>query len=214
MNKRKPTAKIEGTEVEIGDVLRRLRERGGFGLRELARALSMDAGQLSRVESGKEHPSTAVLSGYAEQFGINSDSLHRIAGRVPGDLLAFVKGQPSAVRRLMSGIEQVERNESDGVADVSILEEVLEEEIREEERSAFTDMLDRLTSGRQAVLTSKQRDWVKRTRKRFGLDDSEVANVFSEASPEEQARMRAEAAKVVLPWEKAGAAKALKPPGR
>lgn len=63
-------------------------------------------------------------------------------------------------------------------------------------RAAFEEMHER---GRE--LTEKQETWVMDVGEKMGIITAPGANLFSRLSPEEQARQRARA-KRILPWEK------------
>jgi hypothetical protein len=80
------------------------------------------------------------------------------------------------------------------------------------EREAFISML---TQVERYELTAKQRSWLEAAAVRLGvLDVAPAANVFSSLPPAEQQRHKERAASVVLPWERPGFRRALKPPGR
>ena len=80
------------------------------------------------------------------------------------------------------------------------------------ETEAFGGMLKRL---RERPLTERQREWVEKVASRFGAaDDPGARNVFSSMDPAKQAEMRRRASAVVMPWERPGHKRPLKPPGR
>lgn len=71
-----------------------------------------------------------------------------------------------------------------------------QERLSENEREAFEDMLNWRT------LTSRQTQWILGTAERLEVVTAPSTNLFSRMDPEKQARQRAAAAKVKLPWEK------------
>lgn len=81
------------------------------------------------------------------------------------------------------------------------------------EREVFESMLRR-ADVECCGLSTKQRAWLHSAAVRLGvLDVAPAANVFSSMPPAEQQAHRQRAASVVLPWEKPGYQRALKPPG-
>lgn len=80
------------------------------------------------------------------------------------------------------------------------------------EREAFESMMRQLD---RREFSPKQRAWVQAAAVRLGvLDCAPAANVFSSLPPAEQRAHKQRAASVVLPWERPGYQRALKPPGR
>lgn len=82
-----------------------------------------------------------------------------------------------------------------------------EESLSDKERGAFSDMRPR------AALTEKQRGWVRSVAERLGIQVAPARNVFSSMT-EAQQREHAAQVRTRLPWERAGYAKALRPPGK
>jgi hypothetical protein len=73
-----------------------------------------------------------------------------------------------------------------------------QERLSENELAAFEDML---SSGFR-FSTPRQTQWILATAERLGVWTRPSENIFSKMDPEKQARQRAAAAKVKLPWEK------------
>ena len=68
---------------------------------------------------------------------------------------------------------------------------------------AFENIRERASRASVFMLTEKQSKWVLGVAARIGLIGSEPGeNLFSALTPERQAKQRARAAKVKLPWEK------------
>ncbi len=65
------------------------------------------------------------------------------------------------------------------------------------ETYAFEDMI-----ANRWTLTPRQTQWIHAVAERLGIETAPSANLFSQMDPEKQARQRAAAAKVKLPWEK------------
>jgi len=61
--------------VTLGIQLKRVRERSGKSLREVARQLGMSASFLSQMERGKSQPSVATLYSLAQLLGVSIDEL-------------------------------------------------------------------------------------------------------------------------------------------
>lgn len=83
--------------------------------------------------------------------------------------------------------------------------------VNEDELDRFEDMLLKNKDGR---LSYAQRTWLQGAAERLGITEAQASNAFSELTPEQQRTHRERAKKIVLPWERPGAAKALRPPGR
>jgi hypothetical protein len=140
-----------------------------------------------------------VLDAYAEHCEADRDALYQAAGRVPLDV-ELALAQPGAFDRLRGTSDT---NVSDNEDDQALLHEIVEhDDTKVEEREAFVDMLDDLTSGRVTMLAPKQRAWAKRVALRIGTRAEESSNLFSSLPPDEQRRQREAAAKVKLPWER------------
>ena len=85
-------------------------------------------------------------------------------------------------------------------ADIKLIEELLDAGgLRPQQQEDMEDIVDRLGSATIIQLTPRQRAYVMTLRKKAGLDQE--SGLFSALPPEEQARQRANAARVVLPWE-------------
>lgn len=72
-----------------------------------------------------------------------------------------------------------------------------QEQLSEGEVEAFQDML-----ARGWMLTPRQTQWILDAARRLEVLTDPSTNLFSRMDPEKQARQRAAAAKVKLPWEK------------
>jgi hypothetical protein len=94
------------------------------------------------------------------------------------------------------------RNTKTAIATLRAL--VLAPDVRESERAAFQDMLDRIEAH---PLSEKQWLWIEGVVERANVDDNRnlvSRGLVPRGNPE----------RIVLPWEKPGVVKALKPPGR
>jgi len=194
----------------IGEYLRRLRTRS-HGLAELARLIGVSHTALSLIERDKRPPSTIVLKGYAKHLDIDYDTLCCEAGQIPDDLTALILASPQALRRARQLFAASNEGDDDDVPnafdqneeDERLIEELIDtgDQLRETQREDMEDMLDRLRSGNMIKLSDKQRKYVLDLRRKAGLDDK-GENIFSSLPPEEQARQRAAAAHIKLPWER------------
>lgn len=70
--------------VLLGDVLRRRREERGWGQAEIADRLGVTQQTVSRWENGDSLPRPRRLLEIAELLGLDSSTLHRLAGYLPG----------------------------------------------------------------------------------------------------------------------------------
>lgn len=69
--------------VLLGEVLRRRREERGWGQAELANRLGVTQQTVSRWENGDSLPRPRRLLEIAELLGLDSATLHRLAGYLP-----------------------------------------------------------------------------------------------------------------------------------
>lgn len=99
------------------------------------------------------------------------------------------------------------------MTDYELLERVLsprhEGKLTAKEQEAFTGMSERMTS--DSSLSTKQRRWLRSVAERLGIRVPAVKNVFSTMSEAERAT-QLQQVKTLLPWEKPGYKKALRPP--
>ena len=93
---------------EFGALVRREREKRGFGLRSFAEKVGVSATYMSMLERGRNAspPSEARVAAIANLLDQNSDELLALAGRVPKDVTEIIKRMPrevpSIVRALVS----------------------------------------------------------------------------------------------------------------
>jgi len=69
--------------VTLGIRLKRIRERSGVSLREVARQLGVSASFVSQLENGKSQPSVATLYSLTQLLGVSIDELFATDDRVP-----------------------------------------------------------------------------------------------------------------------------------
>lgn len=81
---------------KLGDRLRRRRNEKKLGLREAAGKLKISPTYLSRIETRKEKspPGEDVLRAMAKLLDENFDELMTLAGRIPGDVAAYIGSDP------------------------------------------------------------------------------------------------------------------------
>ena len=60
---------------KLGDNIKRIREGKGMSQGDISRALSMDRGYISRIESGQKNPTVANLDKIAKALGVSIDEL-------------------------------------------------------------------------------------------------------------------------------------------
>ncbi len=94
-------------------------------------------------------------------------------------------------------------------SDTVLLEAVLDvEQLNEECRTAFDDMLSRIKQGHIKALSRQQREWVERLYKQYECDSNETANLYSSGKVK-----AGSGPQPVYPWEtKTGRSHPLKPP--
>jgi DNA-binding transcriptional regulator YiaG len=83
-----------GTE-RFGAELKKMREREGLGLRELARRTGISPAFLSKVEAGKEKPpSEAKIRALAKALSCNEEMMLARACRLPPDVMKAIQKHP------------------------------------------------------------------------------------------------------------------------
>lgn len=87
------------------------------------------------------------------------------------------------------------------LSDAELLELLTAEPYAEQQAPAQVKAFERMAS-QGYPLTKKQLAWVRGVAERHGLQVAPSENIFSNMDPEKQARQRAAASKVKLPWEK------------
>ena len=92
----------------LGDRIKRVRKERGLGLRETAGKIGISATFLSRVETNAEQsaPSEDVLRKLAKVIEDDFDALMQLAGRVPKDIAAVIKGDPGMPEFLRTARDQ------------------------------------------------------------------------------------------------------------
>jgi transcriptional regulator with XRE-family HTH domain len=63
----------------IGHAVRRMRERAGLSMRQLAASAGMHPGYLTRVERGLVEPGVGAVARLASALGVTVDELLRLA---------------------------------------------------------------------------------------------------------------------------------------
>jgi transcriptional regulator with XRE-family HTH domain len=105
---------VDRDTPSVGGILRRSRLAEGLGLRELARASGLSAGQLSRIEAGKtEQPSVETLVRLAQALDRDADALVVLATRP--EALRGSRLQEARVR-LLATIEALAEPERQALA--------------------------------------------------------------------------------------------------
>lgn len=90
--------------MAFSEVLKRRREQARLSLRSLAKAVSVDAAYLSRVESGTVPPSDSLLKALARALEVTEEELFLLAGRVPDSLRHLVEERPGEVAAALGGL--------------------------------------------------------------------------------------------------------------
>lgn len=195
----------------IGGYLRRERVSRSITVSQIARTMGVSHTAVSMVERDCRPPSYAILTGYSRALEIDIDTLCVAAGQIPHDLLEQLTATPETLKRVRRFLENKLQGPIDmdlfkrHDEDIQLIQELLDAGgLRPQQQEDMEDILDRLHSERIIALTDRQRSYVKSLRREAGLDDDESGSIFSSLPPEEQARQRAAAAKIVLPWERKG----------
>ena len=118
--------------MQIGDAIRRERNRRGYSLRALARALEIAPSYMSDIELNRRTPTERVLRGVSEMLDMDFDSLMHQVDRIPESVQQYLLREEMAgriVRRMAETRFEHEDLER-------ILETVEETATRIEERKA------------------------------------------------------------------------------
>lgn len=192
----------------IGAHLRAARKEKKISISKLARSIGLSHTALSLVERNERPPSGRILQGYARWLGLDLDKLCVIAGKIPEDLQKQLLQSHEIIKKVRfvldggdAGAENRETSEQ-RTEDITLVEELLDsgETLRDQQQEDLEDMLDGLHSVSIVKLSTKQRGYIKRLRKRYGLDDESGA-LFAHLPTAEREKQRSDAAKIVLPWE-------------
>lgn len=87
--------------VQLGELIRSQRAQKDCSLTDLARAVQVTKGYLSRLERGKAKPSAAMLERIAEALGIDAGPLRLLAGDLPGDVKDILYRYPAEAPALL-----------------------------------------------------------------------------------------------------------------
>jgi transcriptional regulator with XRE-family HTH domain len=80
--------------MPFGEVLRSLRTAQGIGLKRLAPDLGVTYGYLSKLENDLVRPSPELIQRVAHYFDYESDTLFRLAQKIPPDVLDILREHP------------------------------------------------------------------------------------------------------------------------
>jgi len=85
---------ISQSGSDLGGCLRTERLARGYSLGDLARAVGVTKGYLSRLETGKARPSTAMIERLAKALIMDASLFHVLAGYLPTDIKAILYHHP------------------------------------------------------------------------------------------------------------------------
>jgi len=84
----------------FGRLVKSMREQGQLSQRGLAKLIGKNHTYISKIESGKERPSAALVVALAKAVGADSAELQLAAGHLPRGYVEAIREKP-AVRRLV-----------------------------------------------------------------------------------------------------------------
>jgi len=103
---------MANNNLQFGAFVRREREAGQIGLREMAKKIGVSPTYLSKVEHNKSTPPTEdKVRAIAQIIQCNTDELLAMAGRMPSDLVDIIKRNPVEVSALLRTISGMTRDE-------------------------------------------------------------------------------------------------------
>ena len=86
---------------EIGDKIRCERLARSMRQHDLAESVGVGAPHISKIESGREHPSNELLARMAAVLGRDPDELLLTARRMPADLLDAFAARPAEAIQML-----------------------------------------------------------------------------------------------------------------
>ena len=96
--------------LPLGQFVRQLREKAGFSLRELARALDISPPFLSDVELGRRYPSEDTLKGLSKILKVSVQELKSHDHRdCLADLKVLIEGNPSLGFAFRVAVEELKQ---------------------------------------------------------------------------------------------------------
>jgi transcriptional regulator with XRE-family HTH domain len=103
----------------FGNKIRRLREKSGLGLRELAERVGISATYISVLErdQAKTPPSEDVVVKLARVLGCSQDELMALSGRISDDVKKVILKHPREVSRLLLAVKGMPPHEIDEISD-------------------------------------------------------------------------------------------------
>ena len=93
--------------MEIGQRLKKLREKQKVGLRELARNIGYNPSTISRIERGKETPSESFLKKIAEFFNLDVNTLLLEAQMLSTEMLEDFSKDPEYFGKLIPLLQKI-----------------------------------------------------------------------------------------------------------
>jgi transcriptional regulator with XRE-family HTH domain/quercetin dioxygenase-like cupin family protein len=100
--------------VNVGNLIRRERQKQGLSLRELARRVGVSASMLSQVETGRTRPSVSTIYAIATELGVSIDALLSDSDVI--EAAADSNGTDAAADSSVSGLALARRNRAGAIA--------------------------------------------------------------------------------------------------
>jgi transcriptional regulator with XRE-family HTH domain len=101
--------------MDFGQILRKLRNQSGLGIKRLAPELNVSYTYLSKLENGEINPSADLVERVAEYFDYDRDALLLSAGKIPPEILTILRENPDdalAFLRERFGTKNASRSKS------------------------------------------------------------------------------------------------------
>lgn len=86
---------------QLGNYLRKLREKKAKGIKQVAPDIGLSYSYLSKLENGLLEPSVETIARLSEYYGADSDVLRTLAGKLPDDVVEILQGNPEEAIRLL-----------------------------------------------------------------------------------------------------------------
>lgn len=80
--------------MEIGLLLKKLRNKKGIGIKTLASELDLNYTYISKLENGKVKPSEGTIKKIAGYYNYSYDELLLSANKIPDDIIEILRNNP------------------------------------------------------------------------------------------------------------------------
>ncbi len=87
--------------IRLGKRLRKLREKQGRGIKQVAPEIGLSYSYLSKLENGLLEPSENTIQRLATFYGEDPEVIGILAGKLPSDVLEILQNDPKAAVQIL-----------------------------------------------------------------------------------------------------------------